>query len=32
MRRWGMSAYLSSGAVAGCSSGGVWSSDDAVNC
>ena len=31
VRRWGMSADLSSGAVAGCSSGGTWSSDGAVN-
>ena len=29
--RWGVSADLPSGAAAGCSSVGVWSSDDAVN-
>ena len=30
-RRWGMSADLPSGAAAGFSSGGAWSSDGAVN-
>ena len=32
VRRWGMSADLPSGAAAGCSRGGAWSSEDAVNC
>ena len=31
-RRWGKSADLSSGAAAGCSSGGAWNSDGAENC
>ena len=31
VRRWGMSADLPCGAAAGCSSGGAWSSDSAVN-
>ena len=30
VRRWGMGADLPSGAAAGCSSGGAWSSDGAV--
>ena len=32
MRQWGRSVDLPSGAAAGCSGGGAWSSDGAVNC